>query len=252
MPFEFALTKLTNRLVHVDSVLNGIECNCVCPDCGKDVVACNGGQRLLTSYFRHAKWTTCRGDKGYAHLETLHHESLKKAIKHSKRIPKEPILNRVNTQLMLNYSKDFSSINLRECEEEFVIRNPKNISPLKVVVDVFAFSGKHAIAIEVCFTHKSTYEKRKLLEKFGISMIEIEINKRKLPDEKFIQELRRDKDWQRIAELYLPNANIRIPSEWSCAERANRFKENVEYDLPKDNISGHWHIVLKPTILKER
>ncbi|MBK7965537.1 MAG: hypothetical protein IPK10_09740 [Bacteroidetes bacterium] len=53
-----ALEKETNKLVHVNDVQNGKDCNCYCPNCKADLIAVN--RRVKQSaHFRHEKESNC-------------------------------------------------------------------------------------------------------------------------------------------------------------------------------------------------
>lgn len=50
---EYALQRGSNILQHVDSVENGLKCNCVCPGCGDSLVAKNNGISDTRHHFSH-------------------------------------------------------------------------------------------------------------------------------------------------------------------------------------------------------
>lgn len=65
---RYALLKDTeNELRFVDDVSNGLACNCVCPNCGKEVIAKNRGSKK-EHHFAHAKGADCAG----ARMTALH------------------------------------------------------------------------------------------------------------------------------------------------------------------------------------
>lgn len=65
---RYALLKGTERESRfVDEVENGLNCNCVCPCCGKDVVAKNKGKKN-EHHFAHTKGADCAG----ARMTALH------------------------------------------------------------------------------------------------------------------------------------------------------------------------------------
>ena len=53
--FEYAVSNDTNELLHVDSVKKGLECNCICPDCGDPMIAKKG--KVKAHHFAHSSKT---------------------------------------------------------------------------------------------------------------------------------------------------------------------------------------------------
>lgn len=68
MPLElrYALRKDTNKLVFVDDVPGGLQCECLCPHCQKVLVAKKGNER--EHHFAHYNGADC----GKARMTTLH------------------------------------------------------------------------------------------------------------------------------------------------------------------------------------
>lgn len=65
---RYALLKDTDReLRFVDAVETGLKCNCVCPCCGKEVIAKNQGKKK-EHHFAHAQGADCTG----ARMTALH------------------------------------------------------------------------------------------------------------------------------------------------------------------------------------
>ncbi len=55
--FKLGKDKDTGKIVDVSEVKSGLDCNCVCPNCGKDLVAAQGEKTEW--YFRHHESTDC-------------------------------------------------------------------------------------------------------------------------------------------------------------------------------------------------
>ena len=66
---RYALIKdTTEGLKFVDNVPNGLKCNCVCPHCGKELVARNNPKNKREHHFAHCGGADCKG----ARMTTLH------------------------------------------------------------------------------------------------------------------------------------------------------------------------------------
>ena len=66
---RYALFKGTTEGLHfVDNVPNGLKCNCVCPHCGKELVARNNPLNKREHHFAHRGGADCKG----ARMTTLH------------------------------------------------------------------------------------------------------------------------------------------------------------------------------------
>lgn len=62
----FGLNK-DGLLVHIDTVKNGIECECICPDCKSPLIARNGGKKNI-HHFAHINTSTCNAGETILHL----------------------------------------------------------------------------------------------------------------------------------------------------------------------------------------
>lgn len=66
---------LNGQMVHVNDVLPGRQCGCVCAECGKPLVASNRMPRVVAKYFRHDAGAECPG--GY---ESAIHRAAKEVL----------------------------------------------------------------------------------------------------------------------------------------------------------------------------
>lgn len=53
--FEYAVSNNTNELLHIDNAKKGLECNCICPDCGDLMIAKKG--KVKAHHFAHSSKT---------------------------------------------------------------------------------------------------------------------------------------------------------------------------------------------------
>lgn len=65
--FEWGLQD--GQIVHVDDVLNGIRCGCICPDCEKPLIAVNNPSNRKAHHFQHQSLSDCR----FAYETALHY-----------------------------------------------------------------------------------------------------------------------------------------------------------------------------------
>ena len=50
---EYAKMENSDVLYHIDEVKNGLDCNCICPGCGSQLIARNGGKTDKSKHFAH-------------------------------------------------------------------------------------------------------------------------------------------------------------------------------------------------------
>lgn len=55
--FKLGKDKFTGKILEITEVKGGLDCNCVCPNCGEDLIAAQGEK--TDWYFRHHEQTTC-------------------------------------------------------------------------------------------------------------------------------------------------------------------------------------------------
>lgn len=145
------------RMVHIDSVRNGVACNCVCPGCGAPLVAKNGGA-CMKSHFAHASGSACEG----AHESEIH--MLAKEIIATNRMVMLPAYGSV----FKGGRQQFNGI---EVEQR---RDDSSLQP-DIVGIVGSDGGDGArLWIEVCVTHAVDAVKKSKIEQLGIACVEID------------------------------------------------------------------------------
>lgn len=164
---SYALDKNSN-LVHIDSVVNGKECECFCPSCKEPLIAKNGGKKKI-HHFAHISGIDC-----VTAYETMLHLLAKEKIRKAFLEKSEFIINfeykshcnkEKSCEYLIQYqeccSEERHKFNLKKyydcCEQELPYDNVKRRSDLKI------FSSKQPkrepIYIEFCVTHPSDTEK---------------------------------------------------------------------------------------------
>ncbi|MCT4604899.1 MAG: hypothetical protein N4A64_02175 [Marinisporobacter sp.] len=130
---SFGLDKKDGKIYHISEVRNGLDCNCICPHCKQDLIACNNGTKQ-EYHFRHYI-EECK----YA-LETALHLFAKEVIdKHKKiRVPQFSV-NSYIERIEVLPEKDmyFEKIELESLKFKGIIDKPLlTISyPLQIMVN---------------------------------------------------------------------------------------------------------------------
>jgi hypothetical protein len=124
---KYAIDRLTNEVVYVDTAKNGLKCLCFCSECEQNVLAIQGGKNDW--HFRHEMDSDCRGGQESA----IH-------------------------KLVIQMVKENTSIELPTAKVEYIYRHSKN--PLNnFFPDVIIFTNDEPVFVEVKYTHASTPEK---------------------------------------------------------------------------------------------
>lgn len=179
---EYALNQ-EGHLVHIDSVLNGNECGCICPACKKPLQAKNAGQ-IRIHHFAHNSGVDCP-----ASLETTLHllakDKIQKAFNKQKvfyiKFKYHSYCEKIKTCDFVSYSNceniDSKRFNLKayydSCDQEIPYDNVKRRSDLKIWSSVHP--EREPIYIEIFVTHQSEYKKLHS----GNKIIEIKIENEK-------------------------------------------------------------------------
>lgn len=139
--FEYAICSRTNKLIHIDNVMSGLKCNCVCPGCGDKMVARKG--KIKEHHFAHyivSEKDSCR--------MTMIHRFFQEyfTILDFLEIPE---MEMIAHDTIINIPRR----NLR------VLSAQKEIKIGSYRADVLLKTSIGEIIIEICVTHKSTREK---------------------------------------------------------------------------------------------
>jgi hypothetical protein len=161
MHTQYAL--LDKKLVFVDDVKNGIDCDCVCSYCGEALIAKNGGKKRI-HHFSHKSGTECA--HGY---ETSLHLLAKKIIEqdHKLQVP-EATLKYPDTNFSLKLLDD------KEMEFSSVSLESKHGS---VIPDITCFlDNRPVLFVEIKVTHGVDEEKLSKLREHSVPTLEIDLS----------------------------------------------------------------------------
>ena len=174
----YALDVNTDELKHVSQVARGKRCDCYCPGCGWPVFAIQGeGPNARTWHFRHAPETEggqskeCTNPDGAS--ETIIHRYVKETIASftSAYLPAFNIHRwykgeRLKPfQLFDSLEWHFSGTRL----EDYSNRD-------RYVPDVITTTERGELAIEVCYSHSVSPEKKALMAEDGLMVLEVSVD----------------------------------------------------------------------------
>lgn len=185
---EYALNS-EKQLVHIDSVKNGLECDCVCPGCKEKLVAKNDG-KIRKHHFAHVGGNDC--GTGY---QTIRHIWGKEFFFENRTIPIA-----INGKVGFVKSKFVKGIGMEV-----------QLLDLNIIPDVFArviqictYLGVHIpveipVIAEILVTHKVDDEKVAIIKKAGILAVEIDLSKSEaLTKEELVKDILNPENWNII------------------------------------------------------
>lgn len=216
------------QLIHIDDTCpdfeNGLKCNCQCIEhtCNEPLIARNRAT-MVSKHFAHNGDSSCSGGVGTngGIGESVFHKAVKEAIKNLQLCPlPQTDSSKLETILNLNFTDNYLTLQNAKNEESF------NSGEFKC--DVTGYSGHYRIAIEVVYTSATKSKKISYLNKLGIDVIELELNRLKLPQEEEFIELYSNKDWAGILKIVELTAKAILPEKWLQFLYANEHALRME------------------------
>lgn len=151
----------TGESVHIDDAERGLACRCVCPGCGRAMVAHKGSRRRHFQHAAEPEGRTCTSS-GETALHKLAKKTLEAALR--LRLPK------------LSESDGRSSVEVvRDGDFEFD-RAVLEKRDGEVVPDVVCFKGKRRLHVEFMVTHPCGPEKIERIRRMGVGAVEIDLS----------------------------------------------------------------------------
>lgn len=142
-------------IVHIDSVKNGIECECVCPDCKTSLIARNGGKKYI-HHFAHVNTVSCNAG------ETILHILAKNIFKKSRKIHL-PKLNYGENLIQNEYFYHYDQCILEEKVD--------SIKPDLTLID-----ESSVLYVEIKVTHAVDESKLNKIKELNIPVVEINLS----------------------------------------------------------------------------
>ena len=151
-------------IISISDVESGLKCGCVCPACGKQLIAKKGAKRQ--HHFAHHSGENCA--YGY---ETSLHLAAKDILSKAKKMTVPPVLvhfpNSNKSDEIICGAKE---IEIENIELEKTLGN--------IIPDVVVYVGGKRFFVEIYVTHCIDDEKLKKIRKANISTIEIDLSKK--------------------------------------------------------------------------
>lgn len=212
------------RLVHIEDVPSGLECNCVCPECGAKLIARKGKTRQ--KHFAHANGADCAG----ARMTALH--MLAQQIIHEEKKIRKP------------WFKDYCEDPSKEIYFESVLLEQRfkttEINRRPDCVGIIKNGDKqYEVWIEIKVTHEVDEEKLNDIKHLGA--ICMEINLSGLLDTDYTIETIREalfnnignKKWINYPQLFKKNANAKAEKERKEAEKNQKQLDELARERTK-------------------
>ena len=223
---QFALQN--NELVSIYDVSNGLECGCICPECGATLIARQGSKR--TYHFAHYKADECEKS-----IETALHLFGKKVIYRTKRlfVPAIPSVEK-SIGKVTEYDEAIEEQNIDSKVRPDVL--------LKAIMDLWG--AGLTLNVEIKVSHAVDEAKRYKLFELGIPTVEIDLSNvgADYTEESIEQIILSGK---RTKWIYSPKAREYFIEDWLCDIKQSKSmygKFWVEY-CPLNNyntVSGRW------------
>lgn len=149
------------QLLHVDDVLRGKACNCVCPSCQAPLVAKQG--KVVVHHFAHASGSDCAGA-----FESAIHLAAKQLLETAKEIALPAV--------DIKFETDRDPIRLSESATYTLDSVAAEQRVGNIVADLLVEVSGRELIIEIKVTHAVDEQKLDRIESLGISAIEIDLS----------------------------------------------------------------------------
>ncbi len=155
------------KVVCIDEVESGLECGCVCPACGEQLVAKKG--KVKAHHFAHYSGTECK--YGY---ETSLHWAAKDIISKAGSF----VVPAVYVRFDYTYKKDELVSDAMEIPVDRVELERRFDD---IVPDIIIYAGEKELLLKISASHKVDEAKKIKIKEMNISAIEIDLSQMKEP-----------------------------------------------------------------------
>lgn len=157
---KYALKTSSGRIVNIDDVENGLQCNCICPGCKGVLVAKNNGLKK-EHHFAHYSGIECKG----ARMTALH--SLAQQIIEEK---KEIMLPDYQGEY---YKKESQRV---QFDDVWLENTVKDLRPDCICIKRDHKGKEHKLWVEILVTHEVDDTKQKKIQELDVACIEIDFS----------------------------------------------------------------------------
>ena len=153
---KIPFAEYNGKIVHISEVKPGLECNCICCNCGAQLIARKG--EINEHHFAHHKSEDCKKS-----LETSIHKAAKQYLE-------------INKQLLIQDTIDFNK-NYLVTFDKVEIEKTLYYEDKYIKVDALGYlKNNNKIIIEFALTHFASERKRQIFDKLKIPAIEISLS----------------------------------------------------------------------------
>ncbi len=177
----YAILKSSNRLVHIDKVESGQNCNCICPECYKPLIAKKGDVRQ--HHFAHNENSNCSGGI----MSAIH-------------VLAEQIIYDEKSVMFPAYNKG-KRIKAKRCLfDDVIVEQRLERSDLQADVVGITRDENHEVKwnIEIFYTHEVDNKKKKKIYESNINCLEIDVREQELDEDslkKFLLHSDQCREW---------------------------------------------------------
>jgi len=185
------------ELLHISNVKPGLDCGCVCPGCGQQLIAKKGPQKA--EHFAHYEADECAGA-----LESALHLAAKSVLENAGRISLPAVRAEFSRTLHIELSGN-RSYKIDSIKSETKLGN--------IIPDLTLDIGGHKLLVEMLVTHGIDEEKLAQIRKLKVSVLEVDLSSAP-----------RDLPLDSISKLVVDNLENK---RWVNNERANKLRNEL-------------------------
>ena len=222
----YAILQSSNRLVHIDKVESGQNCNCICPECYKPLIAKKGDVRQ--HHFAHNESSNCSGGI----MSAIH-------------VLAEQIINDEKAVMFPAYM----GIKAKRCLfDDVIVERRIERSDLQADVVGITRDEDHEVKwnIEIFYTHEVDNKKKKKICESNINCLEIDVREQELDEDSiknFLLNSDRCRKWINNPEYKRIKYELKN-SRIKAATRILSDKEGITLPPYKKDGINEKHIIL--------
>jgi hypothetical protein len=148
--FSMTFAILDEKIIHIDEVVNGLACGCLCPSCGERLIAKQSTE--TAHHFAHKGRSDCAGG-----VQTALHMAAKKIILRERRMTLPALLVEATaTDAIGRAHQSVASLPSKEVTFEDIFEETRFGT---MIPDIQAIVGDRMLFVEVAVTHFTDVDK---------------------------------------------------------------------------------------------